>query len=82
MTYEEVAQFMATTHIYSDVTDDQLNAMTVTHYMTVLNGTRFVGTYDAVDALAGQELIPAPVAPQADASTDATATDATAAPTA
>lgn len=78
MTYEEVSAFMAATHIYANVTDDQLNAMAVTHYMTVLNGVRYVGTYDACDDLASQELIPAPQpeAPAADStSTDTTGTD-------
>jgi hypothetical protein len=87
MDYQTVSQFITAPHIYANITDEQLNAMPVSYYMTVLNGVRYVGTYDAVDVLASQELIPAPQpeAPTTDATTTSTTgtdSSSTTAPTA
>jgi len=59
MSYEIISQYITAPHLYENVTEDEVNGLTVAHYMTIVNGVRFVGTYDAVDALADRELIKA-----------------------
>lgn len=56
MSLADLQQYISTPYIYGNVTSDQIAALTVPNYVTVINGITFVGTYDPVDTLSSQAL--------------------------
>lgn len=56
MSLTTLQQFINTPYIYGNVTQAQIDALTVSNYVTVVNGIQFVGTYDPVPALASLAL--------------------------
>jgi hypothetical protein len=59
MTYEQISEYMSAAFIYADVTDEEFAAMPVSHYMTFIDGVRYIGTDVAVEALAAKQIVAA-----------------------
>lgn len=70
MNYTDLKQFIAAECLYANVTDAEIEALEVTHYMTEINGVKYVGTSEPVEALAAKQLEkptePEPETPVAD----------------
>lgn len=61
MSYEQLQQFITAPILYGNVTLDEVEALTVNHYLTTLGGINYIGTFDPVDALADRQIFPTAV---------------------
>lgn len=61
MTYEEISQYLMAPFIYENVTDEEYEALTVSHFVTFINSIRVIGTNNPVEALESK-VVPQPEA--------------------
>ncbi len=53
----EVQKFINHPHIYMDITDEEQDAIAVPLWLTIVDGVKYVGTNDPVEALKDKEVI-------------------------
>jgi len=64
MEFAQIAEFISAPFIYADVTQEEYDALTVSHLRAIVNGVLVIGTNVPVEALASKE-VEQPVAEEA-----------------
>lgn len=62
MTYQQASEFISTPFIYTDVTQDEIDAVTSNKFVTTANGVILLGVSSEIKSLENKLLVPAVVA--------------------
>jgi len=54
MTFEEISQFLIAPFIYENVTDEEYEALAVSHFVTFIQGIRIVGANVEIESLSAK----------------------------
>lgn len=61
MTYEQAAEFITAKFIYENATQDEIDAVKTSKYVTQVDGVKLLGVEVEIEELADKLLMPAPV---------------------